>query len=348
MWGLVASIGMGLLGRRDASKAEDRARADAKASRATALKDEEQRFVRLREAAERGGFNPLTVLESGFAGSALPSGYLSGGETAAFGDMRSNAVRSAVDAYQGFQAAKTDARRAAVDARRAAVDEGNLALDRERLALERETLAARINSSPYGPSHNYRTGPLLGSSAGGSAPSSAGTWSGAAPPSGLSGAFAIAPAVAAYTTTGLEVDENGALIPRDIATGGGSFVDVDESVSDADDWETRYSEPGGWIGAGIAATADADHAEADGYFGSDNIGRAVLGGALAVGRRLAPWPFNRPIPQSPSRAAGEPRNPAYGFQPLQSFQPPRQGRPSYGAPLSFGTPSRGGRPSYGP
>lgn len=336
--GLGVSVVQGLFG----MGAERRARRDAARARKVALADEKVRFVRLRESAELGGFNPLTVLESGFSGpSALPSGVLSASDTAMFGDMKAGAVRDGVNAYMG-------ARSAANDARRAAVDEGNLALDRERLSLERERLVAQTLASPYGPSNNYRTGPVLSGPSPGGGLSTAGTWSAAPPSSGLSGAFGIAPAVVGYTTTGLAVGSDGNLVPRDLATGGGSWIDVDETAADADAWETRYSEPGGWIGAGIAAMADADHSEADGFFGSDNIGRAVLGGALAVGRRLAPWPFNRPIPQSPSRAAGEPRNPSYTppVFPSPSFVP--RGQRPYLPVLTFGTPARGGRPSYGP
>lgn len=48
----------------------------AKKARQNALFDEAMKFIRLRDAAERGGFNPLTALENGGVGgfSNLPSG----------------------------------------------------------------------------------------------------------------------------------------------------------------------------------------------------------------------------------------------------------------------------------
>lgn len=48
----------------------------AKKARARALEDEKQKFVRLREAAELGGFNPLTALQAAGAGfgANIPSG----------------------------------------------------------------------------------------------------------------------------------------------------------------------------------------------------------------------------------------------------------------------------------
>lgn len=60
-----------------------RTSAAAKAERARVLADEKSRFVRLREAAQEGGFNPLTVLQSGFLGSSVPLGFLSEGSSAA-------------------------------------------------------------------------------------------------------------------------------------------------------------------------------------------------------------------------------------------------------------------------
>lgn len=59
----------GLFGKKSAKRAAER-------ERRRALEDERQKFVRLREAAELGGFNPLTALAGGGLGglSGLPSG----------------------------------------------------------------------------------------------------------------------------------------------------------------------------------------------------------------------------------------------------------------------------------
>lgn len=318
IWGLVASVGMGLLGRRDARKAEDRARADAKASRKVALEDDRQRFVRLREAAELGGFNPLTALNSGYQ-TSLPSGFLSASDTLAAGAMRQAATSDAASFYNTTKGLE-------IDARRAAVDEGNLALDRERLSLERERLQASILSSPYGPSHNFRTGPSMGQSAPGlgqSRPSSAGTWSGAAPSMLSGGAFAIAPTVTAYTTTGLEMDEDGNLVPRDLATGGGSWIDVDETVSDAEDFEARYSEPGGWYGAALAATADADRAAPDGLYSAGDAWRQLENFGHSIRQRTLGPQIHFELPamrDDVPRASGEPRRSSQGGRPR--YQPP--------------------------
>lgn len=61
---------------RSASQAKA-ARAQAAAERAQVMDDEASRFVRLRDAAQAGGFNPLSVLQAGFYGANLPSGVLS-------------------------------------------------------------------------------------------------------------------------------------------------------------------------------------------------------------------------------------------------------------------------------
>lgn len=65
-------------------------KAAATAERAQVIEDESTRFVRLREAAEAGGFNPLTVLQSGFTGAALPTGLLSADWHLAHGGMRAD------------------------------------------------------------------------------------------------------------------------------------------------------------------------------------------------------------------------------------------------------------------
>lgn len=52
----------------------------AKSEREQVLKDEATRFTRLRESAEKGGFNPLTVMGAGFVGAGVPTGLISSGD----------------------------------------------------------------------------------------------------------------------------------------------------------------------------------------------------------------------------------------------------------------------------
>lgn len=66
----------------DTLKAAARA---ARLERETVANDEASRFVRLREAAEAGGFNPLSVLQAGFLGSSLPTGFLSSDDHMSWG-----------------------------------------------------------------------------------------------------------------------------------------------------------------------------------------------------------------------------------------------------------------------
>lgn len=72
----------GLFGNRSAKKAAAAEAARAAQERAWAIEDQAQQFVRLRDAAEKAGFNPLTAL-----GAAPASGMV--GATAAAGPVSS-------------------------------------------------------------------------------------------------------------------------------------------------------------------------------------------------------------------------------------------------------------------
>lgn len=79
----VLSIGASLLGGLFS-------RNSAKKARAQALEDEKQKFVRLREAAELGGFNPLTALQ--YSGAGFGSNTPTGAAPLASIEMVQNAI----------------------------------------------------------------------------------------------------------------------------------------------------------------------------------------------------------------------------------------------------------------
>lgn len=74
----------------------------AKKARARALEDEKQKFVRLREAAELGGFNPLTALEN--SGQTFGSNLPSGAPPLASIDMITNGIKELGNEFTGVNA----------------------------------------------------------------------------------------------------------------------------------------------------------------------------------------------------------------------------------------------------
>lgn len=339
MWGIVAGIAGGLLsglsGRRDARRAERKAEKAAKAERKMALADEEQRFVRLRAAAELGGFNPLTVLESGFMGpGALPSGFLSPDQRLAVGSMKMQATQMGIDTGLAIGGAVESA----IQNRRGlAVDEGNLALDRERLDLERQMLTQQANASPT----VYSGGAMSASPAALAQAFGAGGPSGqSAPPArGLSGGsstapqgFTIAPTQVGVSSTGIALDEFNRPVPLDGQIGNGNIIDVDETRTGPGAVSDQLGSIGSEAIFGIPNTLDTldrnpQLAGNDGLYGIDNLWGHVwtssqirdrifppaarlpaFGGSLGA---LAPPPPGNRYPLTPSQ--WEPRVTTFSF-----------------------------------
>lgn len=243
--------------------------------RAQVLADEQTRFTRLRSSAEAAGFNPLTLLASGYLGTDLPTGFLSAADHLQQGVNRAASVGTSIQlgmsardqaynelmggheaalnagaqAYQqsssfwngigdrimGIGSAFSDVQGLRQQDRALDLDERRFEFDREQFAWERE--------------FNTRQAAMQGRLAGfgQSLHSSAQGGGFSAPANGT-----IVPPPVGTDSYGRPRDENGNLVSQDYVSWWGGPIDADETMTPADVVEATEGE----IGAAVQGSGN--------------------------------------------------------------------------------------------
>lgn len=141
--GLVSSVAGPIIGGLFAASAAKRARKDA-------LDDQSKQFSRLRDAAIRGGFNPLTVLQATGGGGFgnLPSSA----PPLASIELLTGAISSGIDELNGEAGRRRAADDLAMDLTKVQIEQSHaLTLARNRVAATPATLGQRSIALPSGP-----------------------------------------------------------------------------------------------------------------------------------------------------------------------------------------------------
>nr|QXN72758.1 MAG: hypothetical protein [Microvirus sp.] len=294
----------------DALAAEKRANAEAMALHATekaelaqlaaserqqAIDDEASQFVRLRAAAEAGGFNPLSVLKAGYLGTSLPSGFLSEGASLSMHELnlnraiqrgatrsalvsqkantRSSGITEAMATGHNAYTTRIDAGRASEEARSAAYNDtlngwsnlgsmiqagAGIASDWKRLGLDQDALAIDRERLALDASAMDLDRQRAQSEI------AFNNWQMSQPAFGsVSNWGRAGPSLssgsqaAGFDALGRPIDANGNLVSRDMAGPLGVHWDVDETRSPAQYWSDEYGEPGEWIGGAVHMGEDA-------------------------------------------------------------------------------------------